>query len=537
VDTEIFDAIVVGSGAAGGWAAKELTERGLRVVLLEAGRSIDPDVDFPETPPEQTSRVQLLSRVRAVMRGQAIQARCMSFSPLTQHLFVNDRQNPYRTATGHPFNWYRGRQTGGRLHLWGRNALRISDLDLKPASIDGFGDDWPLSYADLEPWYTRVEGFLGVHGSAAGILNLPDGHYDRPHVITNAERALLGTLKTKWSNRPATTSRIVRHNPRRVPLPILAALATGRLELRSDAVASHITIDPATATARGVVYVDRRTKDAREVRGKVVVLCASTVESVRILLNSSSRQHPAGLGNSSGTLGRYLTDHPMVFQAGPFSPIEGGVKEDAYDFGAQTGIYIPSFRNVGRRTEANFIRGYSLLGSVARIEPGWFVIGTGEMLPRRENRVEIDESRRDAWGIPTVRITCAHSDNEHAMVQDMKATIAQLAHECGLEANVLGRESLVNRLVYRLAGRLVYTPSGALVPGSAVHEAGGARMGVDPKTSVLNRFNQCWDAGNVFVTDSASFTTSPFQNPGLTIMALSARAAAYIAEQMRRGDL
>ena len=282
---EIYDVVVVGSGAAGGWAAKELTERGCRTVLLEAGPRLDPVKDFPEPPGESGSRVQLAARARATFAGQAIQARCMSFSPLTQHLFVNDRRNPYRT-TGGRFNWFRGRQVGGRLHLWGRNALRISDLDLHAADIDGYGERWPISYADLEPWYDRVETFLGVHGSPAGIPNLPDGKYDRPHTTTRAEAAVLDGLGRKWTGRPATTSRIVKHNPGRVPLPIVAAEATGRLELRSGAAVSRIAIDPQSGTARGVVYVDDQRRE-HEVRARVVILCASTIESVRILLNSA----------------------------------------------------------------------------------------------------------------------------------------------------------------------------------------------------------------------------------------------------------
>lgn len=533
---EVYDAIVVGSGAAGSWAAKELSERGLRTILLEAGRAIDPEADFPPPKPRRASKIQLASRARAVLGGQGIQARCMSYSPLTRHLFVSDRENPYVTAKGKPFNWYRARQLGGKLHLWGRNALRISTYDLKAAERDGFGQAWPITYDDLAPWYARVEKFLGVHGSPANIPSIPDGCFDRPLPITKVEERILGELTTKWPDRPATTCRIVKHNPQRVPLPILAAQKTGRFTLRCDAIASRISIDEHTGRARGVVFVDRHTKEEHEVLGRVVVLCASAIESVRIMLNSASPQHPAGLGNSSGTLGHYLTDHVMVFQAGPYD-VEPGAKSDPYDFGAQSGIYIPNFRNAHGSQDADFLRGYALLGSVGRIEPGWFFMAIGEMLPRYENFVELDENKRDVWGIPVVRVTCDHSDNERAMVRDMKASLDQLAHDMGLPVDHLKRESLIARMFYKLAAPLVYTPEGALVPGSAVHECGGAAMGDDPRTSVLNRHNQCWDAKNVFVTDSAAFTTAPYQNPGLTIMALSARASHFIADEMARRNL
>ncbi len=533
----VWDAIVVGSGAAGGWAAKELTELGLSTLLLEAGRSLDLGKDFTVAAAKSDSKMQLMSRSAAILRGQQVQARCMSFGPLTRHLFVNDRENPYVTPAGKPFNWYRGRQVGGRLHLWGRNAIRLSDTELKPTPIDGFGNDWPISYRDLEPWYDRVEKFLGVHGSSAGLPNIPDGKYESSHPLTRAEQRLLRTLGAKWPDRPATTARIIRHNPLRVPLPILAAQRTGRLELRSNAVVSHITIDANSNKAKGVVYIDRDTKQAREVLGKVVVLCASTIESLRILLNSTSPHHPCGIGNSSGNLGRYLTDHVMVFEAGPHDLEPGITGSDPYDFGQQTGVYLPSFRNRPGSKARDFIRGYSLLGGVGRIAPGWFFMAVGEMLPRYENFVALNHDKRDAYGIPVARITCAHSDNEKAMVRDMHQSIQQLAQTCGLEVNRLEKEHLVTRMVYRIASPLVYTDEEALLPGSAVHEAGGARMGDDPQRFVLNRFNQCWDAKNVLVTDSAAFTTSPFQNPGLTIMAMTARACHHIANELRLGEV
>lgn len=533
---EEFDAIVVGSGAAGSWAAKELTERGLRTLLLEAGPQLDPVRDFPPPAPAKSSKLQLVSRARATLSGQHVQARCMSFSPLTRHLFVNDRDNPYGTDAGTPFNWFRARQVGGRLHLWGRNALRIGNEQLHAAQFDGYGDDWPISYEDLAPWYDRVERFLGVDGSPAGVASIPDGSYERPLRLTTSETRVLECLGQAWPDRPATTARIVRHNERRMPLPILAALETGRLTIRSDAVAARVTVDDA-GRARGVLFVDRVTRVEHEARGRVVVLSASTIESVRILLNSTSPGHPDGLGNSSGTLGTGLTDHVMIFEAGPHAPLEPDPGRDPYDFGAYSGIFVPSFRNANGKRDADFLRGYSLLGSVGRLEPGWFFMAVGEMLARPENRVELDTSRCDAWGIPVARIRCVHSENEHRMVRDMKAALRDLASRCGLEIDHLKRESLVSNLVYRLTSRLVYTREGALLPGSAIHEAGGAAMGHDPARSVLNRHNQLWDVPNVFVTDSASFPSSPYQNPGLTIMAMSARAAHHIADEFGRRNL
>lgn len=530
-----YGAIVVGSGAAGSWAVKELCERGVDTLLLEAGRSLDPERDFPPPPEKDRSKLQLMTRARAFLDGQQMQARCMSFSRLTRHLFVNDREAPYTTAPGAPFNWYRGRQIGGRLHLWGRNALRIGDEQLHATRLDGAGPDWPISYADLAPWYERVERFLGVHGQPAGVASIPDGVYDQPLPLTGAERGILDTLATAWPERPATTCRIVRHNPGRIPPPIVAAGVTGKLSLQSDAVVAKV-LTGADGRATGVEYVERTTGTRRQARARVVVLCASTIESLRILLHSTSTAHPRGLGNTHDLLGRGLTDHVMIFEAGPHA-IEGAPRTDPYDFGAQSGLYVPSFRNANGRRDGDFLRGYSLLGSVARIEPGWFFMAVGEMLADPDNRVTLDPSVRDRWGLPVARIRCVHGPNEAAMVRDMRATLLDLAKACGLEIDHLRRESFVGRTVYQLTKRLVYTPEGALLPGSAIHEAGGAPMGDSPATSVLNGHNQCWDAPNVFVTDSAAFPTSPYQNPGLSIMALSARAAHFIADEMAAGRL
>jgi choline dehydrogenase-like flavoprotein len=531
--TPKFDVIVIGSGAAGGWVAKECAERGLKTLILEAGRALDARADFPPPAHEGGSRVSIATRVTSILKGQKVQARCMSFTPQTAHLFINDRKNPYSTGKGSRFNWYRSRQLGGRMHLWGRNALRISDHDLKAADADGFGDNWPVSYADLDPWYGHVERFLGVTGEAAHIENLPDGDYSGPHPLTRAERDLLAAMAQKWPDRPATTCRIIHHMTDRRTPTIKAALESGRAELRTNAVVTRIETDPATGLATGVTYKDTTTGAVHTVTARTVAVAASTIESVRLLQLSDSPRHPRGLGNSSGNLGRYLADHLMVFRAGTLPAIEGmGQGHDPYDFGQQSGIYIPSFRNRTGNDGLGFLRGYSLLGSVGRLEPGWFFMAIGEVLPRADNRVELDRGTRDALGIPVPKVTLTHGDNERAMISDMQKVLKNLSDSFGLPDDLLGRESLLARIAYKIAGPLVYTPEGALVPGSSIHETGGACMGDDPSRHVLNRDNQVFDAPNVYVTDSAAFPTNPFHNPGLTIMALSARAGARIAADL-----
>jgi choline dehydrogenase-like flavoprotein len=518
-----YDAIVVGSGASGSWAAKELTEGGLKVLLLEAGRNLDITRDFPAD--AEVSVMGIGGRVKSAIQGQQVQVRCSSFSETTKQFYVSDRENPYTTARGNKFLWFRGRQLGGRLHTWWRHVPRMSNYELKAASVRGDGLDWPLSYEDLAPYYDVVEQTLGVYGKPEGIANCPDGQFIGPAKTTKIEEAFLTNVEERLPNVRVTYGRKVKYDNARVPLPVRLALATGRLEIRTDAIVSRLLIDAQSGKATGVEYIERLTRDTRTVQGKVVVLCASAIESVRILLNSQSAKHPAGVGGSSGHLGRYLSDHVAYTQSGTVSEgdVEPGFNEDGFDF-AGTGLYIPSFCE---KESKDFPGGYGIQIGIGRGMPVWVMSAYGEMQPRYENRVSLDPTVKDAWGIPVARIECSHSQDDLKMVAHMKRTLPEIAVAGGLHAHNnldVGRWNIPIRLLQSL----VLANCGALWPGGAIHETGGARMGDEPDDSVLNSYCQCWDADNVFVTDGACFVSSGFQNPTLTMMALTVRACQFI---------
>jgi choline dehydrogenase-like flavoprotein len=518
-----YDAIVVGSGASGSWAAKELTEGGLKVVLLEAGRNLDIARDFPAD--ADVGVMGIVGRAKSAIRGQHVQAKCPFFSETTKQFYVSDRENPYTTARGNTFLWIRGRQLGGRLHTWCRHAPRMSNYELKAASVRGDGVDWPLSYEDLAPYYDIVERTLGVYGKPAGIPNCPDGQFIGPAKTTKVEEAFRTNVEKRLPNVRATYGRIVKYDNGRVPLPVRLALATGRLEIRTDAIVSRLLIDAQSGKATGVEYIERLTKNTRAVRGKVIVLCASAIESVRILMNSECAKHPSGVGGSSGYLGRYLCDHVLYAQSGMVSEgdVEAALYEDGFDFAA-VGIYIPSFCE---KESKNFPGGYGIQVAIGRGTPRWDISAFGEMQPRYENHVALDPTVKDAWGIPVARIECSHSQDEVNMVAHMKRTLPEIAAAGGLQVDKnfhLGRGGILARLL-RSQVRANY---GALWPGGAIHETGGARMGDKPDNSVLNSYCQCWDADNVFVTDGACFVSSGFQHPTLTMMALTARACQFI---------
>ena len=530
----IHDAIVVGSGAAGSWAAKELTEGGLDVVLLEAGRALDAQRDFPSWAPRRAGRA---FRLCARMQGQHIQARCAFFAPHTRHFYVNDRRDAYTTPVGKPFVWFRGRQLGGRLHTWARHAPRIGSAGFVPSNDASDERRWPISYEELAPYYAKVERTLGVFGRSDGIPELPDGEFLDSAPLTPFEEEFCRRVTAGAPAVHITPARNVKHNPGRIPLPLALASRTGRLRIETDSIVKHILIDADTGRANGVLVVDRNDRQTRQVLGRVIVLAASAFESVRILLNSACPRHPAGIGGSSGVLGHFISDHLFHWAVAsassrgepPAPSITGAVDVDAYDW-APTRLYIPNF---WQRTAPHDRSGrYGVQISFAY--PAGTSIASmtfhGEMMPRYENRLTIDRSKADAWGIPVVHVDCTRSDGDESVVQQMREAGRQLACLAGMEPF----DPRKGHRLKDLASSILKRKPVGVPPGTAIHETGGARMGSDRKRSVLNKYNQCWDCENVFVTDGACFPYAPFPSPTLTIMALAVRTCDYILREQGR---
>lgn len=549
-----FDAIVIGSGAAGSIAVKELTERGMEVLLLEAGRDLT-EADFVPPPPKRPKPVGLDfgPRARAALRGQHVQGRRPFFNPSTSRFLVNDRENPYTTPRGRPYVWIRGRLLGGRLNSYGRLLLRMSDYDFKAASRDGHGADWPLAYAELAPWYDRVEEFLGVYGNADGLAHPPDGRYVGPSKLTEVELDFKRRVEQQWPERRVIAWRYAAPNLGRVPLGIAAARATGRLTTRTDAVVQRVTVDR-NGRADGAVFVDRVTKREHRVSADVVVLCASTIETVRLLLHSGSGRHPDGLANASGLVGRYFMDQTISLALGSipdrpgfYEPDESAPPDPFYS--AAGGFFIPRFHNLDGPQESAFVRGIGFQGLAGRFpvpEGGPTSIGfggMGEMLARHDNRVTLDPRRRDAWGIPAPRIDLSLGENDVALLREQVRVLREITGHLGYRMNfvgsTLGLDSKqvfpdvdpLSRFVFRRGFRR------SLALGAAIHECGGARMGADPASSVVNAYNQAWDVPNLFVTDASCFVTNGTVGPTLTIMALTARACEHIAREHAVGAL
>ena len=578
-----YDAIVVGSGAAGGMACHVLTSQGMKVLLLEAGKKIDINAelrsmewpyDHPrrgEAPPgDHAIRFNEYNiRKPPYAKGSAFK-HVFSYvggwggSDYVKNILVDEKQHPY---TGTKYAWVRARLLGGKTNIWGRLALRLSDYDFKGKTHDGFGEDWPISYADIEPYYDKVDLYLGISGHKENLPHLPDSLFQRPNKLTASEvklrKGLAAMGRTLTPYRAGVTTDGVKNKYRskcfgrgacgRRPggcdihaafdSPtglIYPAMDTGHLTLRPNSVAHEVLVDKDTGKARGVAFVDAVTRQSYEAKAKVVILAASTLESARLMLLSRSAQHPNGIGNSSGHVGHNFCEHVM----GP--GVTGLVKElvgkqpPTLDDGRPGGFYIPRFRNL-KDKQPGFIRGYGFEGGGGfsifpgnafgtpgfgaqfkkdvRDHAGAFIGmgGFGEVLARYENYVDLDPDEKDAWGIPSLRFHYQFGDNEKKMCQDMVVAGREMLEEAGIE--------------------VVGTDEQMLTEGWSIHELGTARMGTDPKTSVVNQFQQSHDVKNLFVVDGSTHVSASCQNPTWTIMALAWRSCEYLAGEFKKGNV
>ena len=557
--TRTYDAIVVGSGATGGWAAKQLAEAGLEVALLEAGRNVSPR-EFTEHKPVFQLKYRDMAGAGEWRKRRSVQVQCYACTEYNYDWFVDDVDNPYSTPAGKPFTWQRMRIVGGRTLCWGRQSYRLSDLDFKAASLDGYGKDWPISYKDLAPYYDRVENYVGISGAAENNDALPDGHFLPPMEMTCGEIHFREAV-AKQFGRTVTIGRTAilteTHNGRSAchycgtcergcisfsyfssPFTTVKdALNIGRCKLLTNAIAAQIEMDPATNLAKGVTFVDGTTRQTKTIRGKAVILCAQAMESTRILLNSTSGSHMVGLGNSSGLLGRGLMDHVTGAGASGELP-QFKDAPDAYSAPHRAnGIYIIRYRNTSKATrQPNFIRGYGFQGGAdaefdfeaegfgaaykRAVKAGKYRIGMGafgESLARDDNFVSIDPTLKDAWGIPALHISMTHGDNEKALMDDAAATAAEMLEAAGATNIKIGAT--------------------VAEPGMAIHELGTARMGNDPKTSVTDSYCQLHDVRNVFAMDGACFVSSGCQNPTLTMMAITVRACDRLIDRFKKQEI
>ncbi len=556
---ESFDAIVVGSGISGGWAAKELTERGLRVLLLERGKNVEHGKDYPAARKAPWEYPHRGGRTRVLVETYPVLKRDYPLSEKQPDWWVNEQESPYTEVKR--FDWYRGYQVGGRSLTWGRQSYRHSDLDFEANAREGIAVDWPIRYADIASWYDHAERHAGISGSTEGLPQLPDGQFQPAMPLNIAEQTIAGRLSKQFEG----TRRIIPGRVANLTQPLgkrgrcqfrnacrhgcpygayfstqsstlPAAMATGRLTLKVHAIVTDVVYDKDRKRATGVRVLDAHTRETTVYSAKVVFLCASTLNSTWILMRSATETWPGGLGSSSGELGHNLMDHH--FRCGANGVVHE--HEDRNVFGGRpTGFYIPRFRNVGK-DKREYLRGFGYQGSANRqgweravaelgigagfkdemATPGPWRIGAtafAEMLPNHANRVTLDPAKTDAWGLPVLSIDCEIGENEKKMRRDMMNDMAEMLEASGVDE--------------------VRVYDNGYFPGMGIHEMGTARMGRDPKTSVLNGNNQVWDAPNVFVTDGSCMTSAACVNPSLTYMALTARASAFAVEELKRGSL
>jgi len=559
-----FDAIVVGSGITGGWAAKELAEAGLKVLMIERGREIRHQQDYAtemKMPWDMPFRGEGDSDL--LDREYAVQKRNRHFTEYTMNHFVNDAQNPYQMGEGTDFTWFRSYQLGGRSLTWGRQCYRWSDYDFGANARDGHGTDWPIRYADVAPWYDKVESFIGVSGSREGLKQLPDGQFQPGMALNVVEQHVREAVAKRWPERCLTigrTANMTEGKPEEGRAPcqnrsicargcsygayfstqsstLPAAMKTGNLTVITDAVVERLAYDPATRRITAVHYIDTKTKQHKQASARLVFLNAGAFNSVQILLNSAQEGMPNGLANASGVLGTHIMDHANTLAAAALMPgFEGHTT-----FGNRpTGIVVPRYRNMETMDGIGHTRGFSFQGGALQStwtqgnrmagigadykeklrHPGpWRMVLTSfaDCVPRASNRLTLDKAKVDGNGLPQLRVDFAFGKEE-------LAALAQAKTEAGEMLTAAG-------------GKVLFGFDRPGPGGTAIHEMGGARMGHDPATSVLNKWSQAHDIANLFVTDGAQMSSSACQNPSLTYMALTARAAHAAVGMLREGRI
>ena len=555
-----YDAIVIGSGISGGWAAKELCEKGLKTLVLERGRMVVHVDDYPTMMQEHWELEHRGKLTAEDRQNYHIQTRSNFISEDNKHFYNKDSDTPY-TETKR-FDWIRGNQVGGRSLIWGKQCYRWSDLDFAANAKEGVAVDWPIRYKDIENWYTYVEKFVGISGQKLGLPHLPDGHFLPPMELNCLEKHIKERIEKTFKGRYMTIGRVAHlteplngrgkcqyrnrcsrgcpfgayFSSNGVTLP--AANATGNLTIRPMSIVHSIIFDEKTNRATGVRIIDADTHEVIEYKSKIVFCNASTMGSTAILLNSTSARFPNGMGNDSGELGHNIMDHH--YRLGAMGSYEG-MADQYYKGRRPNGIYIPRFRNLDDATkEKAFLRGFGYQGAASRtnwgtgtngdgigadfkdslMKPGAWTMrltGFGECLPYHENKVTLDQNQKDKWGIPTLNFDAEFKENEMKMREQIKIDAAEMLEAAGLK------------------DVKVYDSMGGI--GVGVHEMGTARMGKDPKTSVLNGFNQIHAVPNVFVTDGACMTSSSCVNPSITYMALTARAANFAISELKKGNL
>lgn len=540
-----YDAMIIGSGPSGSFAAKELTAQGLKVVLIEAGPEISTK-DFTAAKPKKQSEINLRNRARATLTGQAVQARAVFFASRMKHLFVSDRDNPYTTPKDAPFVWIRGRQAGGRSHVFGRCLLRWTDDDFRSRSRTGKGEDWPVDYAELVPYYEEVEKNLGIYGRQDNVPTQPDSVYTHEAKLTPAEESFKADLEGKWPERRVITWRYMAPEPTRVLRPLRDAIASGNLDIRYNTIAKRVLTSPKTNRAIGAEVVDRLTGTVSTISAASVVLCASPIESIRLMLNSANAQNPEGLGNSSGLVGRYFMDQLACVAKATYPKAKGFGPADTAPadpfYAPSGGIFVPRF--VGK--DGHAASDFNFQGSVGRHpthkdgKARLSFFGFGIMQPDADNRVTLDPKVKDAWGIPAPHIRCKMGKEDEKTLQKEVDTAIEMIEGVGGELEWIGsalgliekgpgaypEENPISRILFRS----IFTKT--MVMGAAIHEAGGARMGSAPENSVLDSWNRSWDIPNLLVTDASAFPTSGIAGTTLTIMAMTVRACRKLAADL-----